>query len=941
MIYLLIDTSSIKGDLIDKLDFSQELTQLLYWNKHNDVTILVPEILEREWNKHKTEEKNRINKAIRNHEKDVKKLNLLGQKIDLDKSDLDQANSELTSQIDSIQKLIDSGIKITTDDESKIRQVDHKEFKRAPFKLKDESDYDALLIFSALQYCTLKKIPELYFISANTDEFNEDNKTIELIHKDIGNAYPNVSIKYYHKTRSCFEELGKKIGRLPLKEIQLPAKLTRTYEVDENDHIIDQVWKFLNSKLAEINYLPVHLIFYHPPFQTLKSPYASFSQFSLEINNEKLINVLKSISVEPGKPIVFNDENLIHGVKNPKDKIQDIMSKISANLVFWVYKDRSDNISTAYTPNPPPCDCIKCQLNSFDYVRAFKTALKSNSNDINDLIEEGYILYKFGAYIEASKRLIKARKKASKGTRSFIIEYNLDKISRFIPNWKKENNEILTEIGEINLEQLEESYKHKEGREVRKWILENRFISNSRNEINTIRDKIIDQYYSTLNGGSSSNGFHNNLRFEYVKLIQFLELNNIVFDSFDEFGKTTKSFFQGVIASLAITNEQNSSLDFLDKWLMEQMINRADPNELIKSINRYKLRAIEYSGSHTELISRFIKHFNQFEEIFKMVNSIDSLSLNFILKFEKISQNIIIVLAMLNLKRHQLNLVNRSILSFLKQRNSTSLDGAIEFLLIRKKDQISIEVYQELIRINFPVNGKNHPWILSQVVFNLQELNWKINSTFGKWLINKIEKNINTESIQLIACEIHAILSNQGQRGKNEKLIAESLRKTFNQKVYYLASLYNIIVFNEEFLTKYATLCIPKANIDVLKLRSYKESFNSLSLSRSQKRFMQVDEFINVVFSLRVKLEGEYKERIQRLNNYYKWIVDIEAFNYDFFNPEWINEYQTRFYYREFYQSDKLKIELERFIKSEDSYNSQKVLNSYLNIYLRKTWEKG
>jgi hypothetical protein len=300
----------------------------------------------------------------------------------------------------------------------------------------------------------------------------------------------------------------------------------------------------------------------------------------------------------------------------------------------------------------------------------------------------------------------------------------------------------------------------------------------------------------------------------------------------------------------------------------------------------------------------------------------------------------LMVAAMIDLKKNLLNKLIKSIIEYLKNRETDGLDDALEFLIVRQKKKISKENYQNLIKVKFRESSRSYPWVIIQITYSMQELKITFNSTFGKSMLAKLTRNIEHENVQLIACETYKLYSSPHQKSECAELINSSLQIKFIPKVFYISSLYEMLPYDEERMKIYAETCIPKRSVKLGALRSYKEGFGSDEVSVEDKRFNRVDEFINLIFKLKVEFEGEYKSRIQRLNLYYKWIVGIDDFDYRKFDPEWITEYGTRFYFRAFYESEKVKLALETFIASEDSHKSQKVMNDYLNIYLRKTWNK-
>ena len=62
----------------------------------------------------------------------------------------------------------------------------------------------------------------------------------------------------------------------------------------------------------------------------------------------------------------------------------------------------------------------------------------------------------------------------------------------------------------------------------------------------------------------------------------------------------------------------------------------------------------------------------------------------------------------------------------------------------------------------------------------------------------------------------------------------------------------------------------------------------------------------------------------------------MQNFDYKNFEPEWIAEYVTRFYYKKIASSKETKMALDNYLKDNvDRF----VERYYLDIYLRKAWD--
>ncbi|MDX2361580.1 MAG: hypothetical protein QNK23_12290 [Crocinitomicaceae bacterium] len=842
-----------------------------------------------------------------------------------------------------IDKILESEVKIEDNDAVSLKVVNQQRFNKAPFHNKFRSLKDGYLIFTTLQYCEINGIDEFYFISDNPSDFSFSDSEIR-IHPEIIEEYQGIRVNYFTRAKDAFDILKLDLGELKTTpSIYLIGNAnTDLIKVDDNAPIITQLKDYFESRFEELAYLPSDFFTKQKPFELVPSKYRTHNQFSLELGNQELYEFFKLVNSSENETGLIDHAESIEARVNA-ETLKEIRKVLTRNLVFYVYFDREEPITIRYGGNKD-CNCLLCKLKSFKYKEAIDELVENDSSEeLEDLIQNGYVWYKLGNFNRSAQVLLKAQEKVKmtqKFTLQYLIAFNLEKVRKFIYGRDQEENLLRERIGDIDLEDLERTLVNKNGSQIRKWIGQYSFTNEALAKLDACARKIKNFYYSTENGGSGSNNHHRILIFEYSKLVRFLELDNVIFDRFTEFKQTTSVFIEAVIASHAINNKHQSRIAHFDGWLLNQIIFRAEPEEFRHYVGRYKLQTIKYNGGTLiDLERRFIVHFKQLADIKRVTNKDRTFQENLIREHDRISQNLIILLGLVKFNKHSLNKIVNSIIEILPLYDSYQLGKQFEFLVIRRVKLISRVNLELFLRFNILNDPFMNSWIASTIHFELQKNNFVFTIKHGDFLIKQLSQNKNDDGFKQL-CEIYPLLNTDTQKNKVTNIIQACLTSKFEDSIFYLAVLYKVIGYYEILFVKFAESNVPTMDLDLSTMRSYTDFRSAENVSFDEKRYEKIDKFINVVFSLNISLNQEYKKRISRVNRYYKWLTDMEGFDYSHFNPTWISEYQTRFYFRRMSQSSKLKSQLEKFIQSDESDYAQRELNNYLNIYIRKTWDK-
>ena len=113
-------------------------------------------------------------------------------------------------------------------------------------------------------------------------------------------------------------------------------------------------------------------------------------------------------------------------------------------------------------------------------------------------------------------------------------------------------------------------------------------------------------------------------------------------------------------------------------------------------------------------------------------------------------------------------------------------------------------------------------------------------------------------------------------------------------------------------------------------------SFKSIFSGEIDNRFNLVNDVINLCFKYDLDTKNSKFEKFSALDDYYLWLLDMDKFDYAKFQPYWIGEYPTRYYYRKIASNAKVKKILNGYLKNN---HDSKIERDYFNIFIRKTWK--
>jgi hypothetical protein len=608
MAYISIDTCSWL-ELISENEINPQIGTLKYWIDSESIQVLVPEKVKEEWYEKKNKVKKNLQDSLRQKYKSSQELiGVIKRTTNSDPGSLDLDLVFIDQQIDEIESLIlRSKHQLETSNDIKLFVYERSTKKpyKAPFHNNQMSMKDADIYFSSLEYCAKNVISEIYFISDNAKEFGhplEDapsKGSSTRIHAHLIEDFPQVSVKYFSKIGQAISFLESRLPTLPQKENPVAGLVQGSFYLIKNStlSIVDTLDVLFKKIYNELNFLPTKILSKIPPFKN-GDEVAYYNAFTLVISNESLFNFLEqALLKERTNNSDFTDPE--------KNKVDYILQRLTQNLIFNFNLRKSNRkINTYYCPILSG-NSIEDYYNKFDFEKISESLKKFPKVSLEEKVAYAYVLYQTGNYLKAKDlycEIADESKNVGKDILYFIAQYNLSKLASFIKNfyWRDETQnieQVVDELKKIDLRKIANNLNSRQSNKFFDFIIQEEFFTDASQQVHEVVTKIIDQYFSNLNGGTSYNGYVSELTCAFAELDYMLNENHVIHDCFSEFANLFQRVIEGLFASHAISGKHDSRLEAFDDYWLSKLIYYGKREDIVKFFHRYKLRELEYRPS--------------------------------------------------------------------------------------------------------------------------------------------------------------------------------------------------------------------------------------------------------------------------------------------------------------------------------------------------------
>lgn len=915
MKYFLIDTNvwieilseGKSGDLLDK--FYRSVL-------NGKVKCLIPKTVEKEWKKNKTIH---LDEVKMTYKRIMETFTHKGSNTF--KPAYTNEVSMTKKKIAQIDEILSLSIRFKISDEVMVKAVKCFEERKAPFHHKESSMNDAMIYYSSIEYLKMNGIADFVFITRNTSDFSEPNLPNKL-HPDL--IVEGISCDYYQEIGKAFHIYKDDIAIGEVANIYDEfSKYQITVFEKGNLSLLKHLHRVLKHIKELINFIPTSILARAEPFR-INNPewnYSYYSNFRLHINNEDLFKLFEQMNIEA--TVLFKPDSEYSNNDQNCKMATEIIQMLNENSVYEIESVITRKTVYIQLESNSECECASCCYLRMEFTKALNAA-KNKQEAIEDRFKAAFVYFSLEKYNEAGEVLVELLKVAkSKDLRivKFRVLYNL--------YWLKSIGDLQydlavridREAGELDLKREYFQFALSPGLEeaIAAYYHNTDFVLQYSDSIYEITDKINEHFELQLNGGYSTNSNYENLLCTYGEYEMFVRANSLLFFKFSNHQRIFSKVSNALLKIQSFNKYQPGKLVFNDYHLM-QFIHYGDAGEIGKRYNSLSRKLIEYEEEGASNFKTYIKKFLT-ELSFSERQTVDADLRIIQMPYEKLFVNIIVL---------------STIVDFNKGFVTGIAESVYECLLRHKLRPANLEQlgwYFSKVRplLSKQLQKRYFDLFLTNADFHDRDLFYCFKSTAKEFVISDADTYSIIESTFMKECakckqyhtEALYSLSNllsPALRRKLRNSIGEKLSLKFDPEQYYYFSIHEVI--NYKMLFSQYLMTFPPISGKVNR-RSF---FNDGEII-----YHDFSNLLNLVFKNRIVLPTEFVESHRGISDYYDWILGIDQYDYEKFDPLWILQYATRFYLKHIFQSTKVKEKVRIYLKN----NYQPTLAKYYASYVR------
>lgn len=699
-----------------------------------------------------------------------------------------------------------------------------------------------------------------------------------------------------------------------------------TYNNKEGN-LIDNLIDYINQ-FEGMMCIPSTLFTKPSPF-TLKKDNTKFDGDCFITDNLELIEFFETIEIVDNK-YFFKLENKYQNENKIIKKITLIVHFLLNNniLHLGLKNEFKRRVCIHNLQIKKSCQCIKCLYNNYNLDKLYNK-LEIESNNVIEEFKRGYIYTLLNKYYEAIILYKKLYDRLDDGKNPIIkllCCYNISKLKKYsngyyngiesyyinenINHYDLDDN-IIKLIGKLNNEK----------RYFLEHLTSNKFYERADWEISEIKEKIEEGFISDNYGGSSRNSFIDSLFIEWHRFYSFTNSNNIIYEIFHEFTLLKNKVTETALCSYSIKNIETSRIEYFNDSFNNIFITtQKDTLEYI--FKKYDIEKLSFGESEKNAIEEFKKTFDNILISYKIQSQILDEKLFEWENFKNLESKLSSCLFLIKYIEIDNKWINDKLLQIcnlsknLVKGKISGISNGILSVLCNPKFNVNLEIQQNWFEYAIDKDDYFSLELIENFAIYLKYYKHELTTNNIKRIFQLIEK---CRSKNCLANNIgHYIeyydLFKPKEKNKFKQIIECELSKKFDNKLFYLASLYNVIdykLYFEEYLK-----CIPTCE----------QQLKNPNPFGNKERNYKLNEFINLCFKFEVRFE-KY-QHFHSNTKYYKWLMNLDTFDYNEFNPYWLMAYDTKFYMIEFKKHRIIKTKLEEYLLKHK-------VKGLINIYIK------
>jgi hypothetical protein len=720
---------------------------------------------------------------------------------------------------------------------------------------------------------------------------------------------------------------------------RLPTSFPAQYVQDISKPLINYLFDHFSQLFNQILVVPNHTWICQYPFkcQSSFSPY--YQSYTIFTDNEELCDLFESLTIE-NDTITLENKKFLKDVSEPESKLGYIVEKLNDNLIFYInHYSKRRSIDIRFKQSKPSID-LKDPYYKLDFGKAL-VSLSNESQATDALLQKAFLHFEFGNYLESAKlyeqvAIISDEKQLF--VQFYLAKYNLSLLKVFIRLQYFQNpvaSELEKRLLGIDTNAIFYQIKSDDNEKLISWVENFDFYNSARRKVSNLTSKIRDVYYSQLKGELSINTYIDELLNEYVQFLNFLLKNHIPFTRFTEFTEITDEFMEGVFASHAISDRQTSKLEAFDDILLTLMLFYSTPGKIFRFCNRYNLKEIHYTETSSEegafctLIETLLTSHSTIKSDFERV--CEEGNRNFWMRYNTIFSNALVLAGLADLPAEKTDLISNNLLSFLNAEDFIRSESVkhIVFYIKRKAEHIDRATLYGFLKLFLTERKYHEEQSIRDIIhviydkygsflFDPEDLEFLINVTFRSEC-SICQRIHETETI----VTLYQALQDNEQKALISQETISYLNGSFDLDLFHNASVGGILEYDNELFDQFIEAAMPTSDS-----RSMRSIFSGIE----DNRYLLVNKLNELCLLFDIDTSDKKYDCFKAIDPYYQWLFDMDGFDYELFDPNWLTDYYSPLFLKEFSKHLKIINSLTEYIEKTQNQHLTMLYLKIINL---------
>jgi len=424
----------------------------------------------------------------------------------------------------------------------------------------------------------------------------------------------------------------------------------------------------------------------------------------------------------------------------------------------------------------------------------------------------------------------------------------------------------------------------------------------------------------------------------YFETVSFIEHNYIMIDEFSNINTLTNYFAEGLFASYCCKSTLGGKLIHFTDPIIEKIVHYGKSDELRNYRRRYEIKVASYErngpGAFIPQSCSLLKSYQHLVEYFADGAREGAESLW--PRYRRMFSNALTMAGILELTREEIAAICEQLLPFLriqKHIHPYELETSLSYFLRNNASLIATETLEDFLHFAFNREEDYRSQLLTifynisykrRLTLHFTESEWE--AMQAKYLVN--ETFLKNHAIVNDICSLYRYVSNSGQKKDVADFLVYQLGNHFKGEVYYWAVMNDLVKPTRPLTDKYEHEMIALAEKG-RQPRIFEEVFYTDH---------RLDEFLNFCFRYKRLLSATLIQPLQKIDNYYRWLTNIDGFDYSQFNDDWLYVHMTFYYKQQFRASKALKSYLRKRVTTS---NDHRIGQLFIDLYMpvqKRSW---